>query len=81
MHQEFQSGEAAPLATKQTNNLSIPLQLPKKWMRERLKQGHMVSGQKYRIYSNGDIVNCGCIKLTDNNKSFVVNTKQTKPGY
>ena len=24
----------------------------KKWMRERLKQGHIVNGQKYKIYSN-----------------------------
>ena len=53
----------------------------KKWMRERLKQGHMVNGQKYKIYSNGDMVNCGFIKLTGNNKSFIVNTKQTKDGY
>ena len=53
----------------------------KKWMRERIKQGHQVSGQKYRIYSNGDTVNCGEIKLTGNNKSFVSNSKQTKTGY
>lgn len=53
----------------------------KKWMRERLKQGHMVNGQKYKIYSNGDMVNCGFIKLKGNNKSFIVNTKQTKDGY
>lgn len=53
----------------------------KKWMRERLKQGHEVSGQKYRIYANGDTVNCGSIHLTGNNKSFVANSKQTKKGY
>lgn len=53
----------------------------KKWMRERIKQGHEVSGQKYKVYSDGDFVNCGCIKLTGNNKSFVVNTKQTVSGY
>ena len=53
----------------------------KKWMRERLKQGHMVNGQKYKIYSNGDFVNCGTISLTGNNKSFVANTRQTKKGY
>ena len=57
------------------------LKAAKKWMRERLKQGHMVNGQKYKIYSNGDMVNCGFIKLTGNNKSFIVNTKQTKDGY
>lgn len=53
----------------------------KKWMRERLKQGHEVSGEKYRIYSNGDTVNCGRIHLAGNNKSFVANSKQTKKGY
>ncbi len=53
----------------------------KKWMRERMKQGHEVSGQKYKVYSNGDFVNCGEINLKGSNKSFVANTKQKKPGY
>lgn len=53
----------------------------KKWMRERLKQGHEVSGEKYRIYSNGDTVNCGAVRLEGDNKSFVANSKQTKKGY
>lgn len=53
----------------------------KKWMRERMKQGHKVSGQKYRVYSDGEFVNCGAIHLTGNNKVFVANSKQTKAGY
>lgn len=28
----------------------------KKWMHMRENQGHTVSGQKYKIYSNGDMV-------------------------
>ena len=53
----------------------------KKWMRERIKQKHEVSGQKYRVYSDGEFVNCGSISLTGSNKSFVANTRQTKKGY
>ena len=53
----------------------------KKWMKERIKQGHEVRGQKYKVYSDGDFVNCGTISLTGNNKSFVANTRQTKKGY
>lgn len=53
----------------------------KKWMRERIKQGHEVRGQKYKVYSDGDFVNCGTISLAGNNKSFVANTRQTKKGY
>lgn len=53
----------------------------KKWMRSRLKQGLQVSGQKYRVYTDGEFVNCGTINLTGSNKAFVANTKQTKAGY
>ena len=53
----------------------------KKWMRELMKKDHKVSGQKYRIYSDGEFVNCGSINITGNNKSFVANSKQTKSGY
>ena len=42
---------------------------------------HEVSGQKYRVYSDGEFVNCGSISLTGSNKSFVANTRQTKKGY
>lgn len=53
----------------------------KKWMKERIKQGHEVEGSKYRIYSDGEIVNCGKINLHGNNRSFVANSRQTKPNY
>ena len=53
----------------------------KKWMRARIKLGHDVSGEKYRIYSDGDFVNCGNIRLDGDNRSFVANTRQTKKGY
>lgn len=42
----------------------------KKWMRERIKQKHEVSGQKYKVYSDGEFVNCGSISLTGSNKSL-----------
>ena len=47
----------------------------------RIKLGHGVSGEKYRIYSDGDFVNCGKIRLDGDNRSFVANTRQTKKGY
>ena len=53
----------------------------KRWMKERQKLGHKVSGQKYKIYSDGETVNCGAINLQGSNKSFVANSKQTKAGY
>ena len=57
------------------------LNAAKKEMRERMKQDHKVSGQKYRVYADGEFVNCGSISLTGSNKSFVANTRQTKKGY
>lgn len=41
----------------------------KKAMRE-----HNAKGEKIRIYSNGDWVNCGEILLRGSNKSFVANS-------
>lgn len=67
--------------TKKESETFCTLTAAKKWMRERMKQGHEVSGQKYKVYSNGDFVNCGEILLKGSNKSFVANTKQRKPGY
>lgn len=67
--------------TTKESQVCYGLAAAKKWMRERINQGHKVSGQKYRIYANGDTVNCGPINLTSNNKSFVANSKQTKKGY
>lgn len=68
------------LTTKESDCF-FTLTAAKKWMRERRKQGHEVEGSKYRIYSNGDTVNCGKILLTGRNKSFIANGRQTKPGY
>lgn len=67
--------------TTKESETFFTLTAAKKWMRNRLKQGHEVSGQKYKVYSDGDFVNCGEINLTGSNKSFVANTKQKKPGY
>lgn len=53
----------------------------KKWMKERIKQGHEVSGSKVKIYSNGDWVNCGAISLTGSNKSFIANSRMTQANY
>ena len=53
----------------------------KKWMRERQKQGHEVECSRIKVYSNGDTVNCGKIRLTGCNKSLIANAKQTKAGY
>ena len=53
----------------------------KKWMRERIKLGHEVTGSKTKIYSNGDWVNCGAINLEGTNKTFIANTRMTKANY
>lgn len=53
----------------------------KKWMKERMKQGHEVSGSKTKIYSNGDWVPCGRIELTGSNKVFIANSRMSKPNY
>lgn len=68
------------LTTKESE-IFFTLTSSKKWMRERQKLGHEVDGTKYKIYSNGDTVKCGSIKLSGNNKSQIANSKQTKPGY
>jgi len=48
----------------------------KKAMRE-----HSASGYITKIYSNGDWVPCGEIKLRGSNKVFIANTMQEKPNY
>ena len=53
----------------------------KRWMKERMKQGHEVSGSKTKIYSNGDWVPCGKIRLTGSNKVYVANTKAKRANY
>ena len=34
-----------------------------------------------KIYSNGDWIPCGEIKLSGSNKTFIANTKQVKENY
>ena len=53
----------------------------KKLVRDSIKQKHGVIGQKYRVYADGEFVNCGSTSLTGSNKSFVANTRPTKKGY
>ena len=53
----------------------------KKWMRERIKQGHEVSGSKTKVWSNGDWEPAGEIKLSGSNKVFMANTRMKKPNY
>lgn len=48
----------------------------KKAMRE-----HNAKGTKTKFYSNGDWEPCGEITLSGSNKTFMANTRQTKPGY
>ena len=57
------------------------LNAAKKWMRERMKQDRSVGGQEYGGYADGELVNCGSVRRTGSNKSFVANTRQTKKGY
>ncbi len=42
---------------------------------------HNAKGYIYKIYSNGDFVNCGEITLKGNNKTFIANSKQTTKNY
>jgi hypothetical protein len=39
------------------------------------------TGDKTKVYSNGDWVPCGPITLKGSNKTFVANTKMTKSNY
>ena len=68
------------LSTKESKTF-FTLTAAKKWMRERQKQGHVIEGSKYKVYSNGDTVNCGKINLKGSNKSYIANSKQSKSGY
>ena len=53
----------------------------KKWMQERMKLGHEVSGSRTKFYANGDFESLAPIQLKGNNRAFVANTRQKKPGY
>lgn len=48
----------------------------KKAMKEHNARGYIT-----KVYSNGDWVDCGEIKLSGSNKTFVANTRATKEGY
>lgn len=67
--------------TAKESETFFTLTAAKKWMRERMKSGHEVSGQKYKVYSDGDFVNCGPIRLSGSNKHFIANTRQKKTNY
>ena len=53
----------------------------KRRMKELMKEGHEVTGSKTKVYSNGEWEPCGSISLTGSNKTFLANSRQTKPGY
>jgi hypothetical protein len=38
-------------------------------------------GEIFKMYANGDTVHCGEIKIGNNNKTFIANTRQKKSGY
>ena len=67
--------------TSNESELFFTLTQAKKWMRERMKLGHEVSGSITKVWSNGDWEPCGEIKLTGTNKTLIVNTRQKKEGY
>ena len=39
------------------------------------------TGNKTKVYSNGEWVPCGPITLKGSNKTFIENSKMTKPNY
>ena len=53
----------------------------KKFMKTRIKEGHDVSGDKTKIYANGDWVPCGPIVLKGSNKVFIANSGMTQANY
>ena len=57
------------------------LRAAKKRMRELIEQGKEVEGNKYKIYSDGETVPCGRIDLQGSNKTYIANSKMTKPNY
>jgi hypothetical protein len=42
---------------------------------------HNAKGSITKIYSNGDWIPCGEIKLSESNKTFIANTKQKVKNY
>lgn len=53
----------------------------KKWMRERIKMGHDVTGSKTKLWANGEWEPMGKIKLNGINKVFIANAGMTKANY
>ena len=53
----------------------------KKWMRDRIRQGHEVTGSKTRVWADGEWEVMGPIELSTNNRVLVANTRMTKAGY
>ena len=53
----------------------------KKWMRERIKMGHDVTGSKTKVWANGDWELMGKIELNGTNKVFIANAGMTKANY
>ena len=41
---------------------------------------HNAKGQKFKIYSNGEWVDCGEITLKGNNKTFIANSPRNMKG-
>lgn len=58
------------------NETFYNLKAAKAAMRKNNASGHIT-----KIYSNGDWIPCGEIKLSGNNKTFIANTKQVKENY
>lgn len=53
----------------------------KKWMRERIKIGHDVTGSKTKVWANGEWEPMGKIELNGTNKVFIANAGMTKANY
>ena len=51
----------------------------KKWLKERIKEGHKTKGSIVNIRSNGEWETLG--EISSCNKKFVANTRATKPNY
>lgn len=53
----------------------------KKWMRERIKIGHDVTGSKIKVWANGNYEPIGKIELNGTNKVFLANAGMSKANY
>ena len=55
------------------------LSTAKKYMKKYIDK--VVESGKTKIYSDGHWVNCGEIKLSGSNKTFITNTRMNQPNY